>query len=121
MTRRSEMKETMVLQQRWVRWGLIFGFWTLLGVFFGIQLYLINALEYRHPISWRQAMFWALSGWYIWAMLSPLGLWLARPFHLSRERWAQELRAHFPARVMVARCHPPLRGAGTQGFGCESH
>src|SRR5438874_2133222 len=91
MTRRSEMKETMVLQQRWVRWGLIFGFWTLLGVFFGIQLYLINALEYRHPISWRQAMFWALSDWYIWAMLSPLVLWLARLFHLSRESWAQDL------------------------------
>src|SRR5690242_20626891 len=94
MKRRSDIQETMLGEQRWVRWSLLFGFWTLLGVFFGIQLYLVNALEYRHPIPWRQAMFWALSDWYIWAALSPLVLWLARLFHLSRESWAQDLRVH---------------------------
>ncbi len=114
------MKETMILHRRWVRWSMILAFWTLLGVFFGIQLYLVNALEYRHPIPWRQALFWALSDWYIWAALSPVVWWLARLFHLSRESWTQDLRVHLPACVIVALCHPLLLAVVSQLFGWKS-
>jgi signal transduction histidine kinase len=115
------MKDAIIVKRRWMRWGFIFGFWTLLGVFFGIQLYLVNALEYRHPIPWQQAIFWALLDWYIWGAFSPLVLSLARLFHLSRESWAQDLRVHLPACVILALSHPLLLAAVTQFFGQVSN
>ena len=40
------MSTTTLTQRRWVRWGLIFGFWTGLGLFFAVILALAITLSF---------------------------------------------------------------------------
>ncbi|HEY3132015.1 MAG TPA: histidine kinase [Acidobacteriota bacterium] len=86
-------------RQRWGRWALFIGCWTLLGIFFASQLYLSYAYS-RYPIRWGQALALELTAWYIWAALSPAILWLARHFRIERSRWVRSLLVHIPASLI---------------------
>ncbi|MBI1743626.1 histidine kinase [Candidatus Acetothermia bacterium] len=83
--------------RRWLRWGLAFAGWTLLGAFFASQLYLIYSVLYQKPITWGQALKWALAEWYSWLPYIPLVFWLARRFRFERQRWPKSLALHLPA------------------------
>ncbi len=77
-----------MLERRGVRWSLILLGWTLLGLFFATQSYINTHMSYaayaKRPLSWGQAVVLSLSEWYLWAMLAPLILWLARRFPIER-------------------------------------
>src|SRR6185436_18400846 len=51
--------------------------WTVVALLFAAQLSL-DATYSGHPIRKSQALLLALTGWYGWAVLSPLVIWLAR-------------------------------------------
>jgi two-component system, LytTR family, sensor kinase len=51
--------------------------WTVVALLFAAQL-TIDASYSGHPIGRTQALLLALTGWYGWAILSPLVIWLAR-------------------------------------------
>ncbi len=83
----------------WVRWLVILGLWTLLGLFFASQTALIY--QYRqHWVPWALVIKLSLSEWYIWAAFTPVILWLARKFPLERGRWPRSLLVHLPASVL---------------------
>jgi len=108
------MKDGLVIERRWVKWGLIFGLWTLLGLSFSVQIYFINTRVYGQPIPWGQALSYSLLDWYIWAALAPLVLRLTRLLHLDDQSWSQALRIHLPACVLISLFQPLLLVALTQ-------
>jgi len=90
-----------MLQRRWFRWTLIFGGWTSVGLFFASQTY----LTYRY--SGGQAHLGIvlklnLADWYLWGLLAPGIIWLARRFLLDREHWARSAPVHLIAGVGIA-------------------
>src|SRR5262249_13270636 len=63
--------------------GLVFAAATVVGLFFTAQIYL-SAASGAHPVSWGQALYWALGDWYEWALLAPLIFWVCRQFRFDQ-------------------------------------
>ena len=71
---------------RCVAWLLVLGGWTLLASVFAVSSSLTYMIAYQPP-QWRQTFVMAFTEWYVWAAMTPLVVWLARRFTLSRRRW----------------------------------
>lgn len=97
-----------MLKRRGVRWTLILIAWTLLGLFFATQNYVNAYLQSSYAaytklaLTWRQAVLLSLSEWYLWAMLAPLVLWLARRFPIERPARLRGLLIHALAGLVLS-------------------
>ena len=76
-------------------WLLILAAYTLLGLLFTSQVWIDYAYA-RHPLPWWRAAAVALADWYLWALLTPAVVWLARRFRINRRHWAGSLAVHIP-------------------------
>ena len=65
-----------VFSRRLVRYGLIWGVWTIVALFFSTQAYVMNYAQKR-PLRFREFLF-QVTACYLWALATPLVLWLAR-------------------------------------------
>lgn len=93
-----------MLQRRWPRWWFIAAIWTLPGLYFAVQVYLQRSYE-NHPISIGQAFLRGLIFWMLWAVSSPVILWLARAFPFARRQWSDALLFHLPAGTIFSLGH----------------
>jgi signal transduction histidine kinase len=84
------MNESSILQRRWLRWGLILGLWTLMGLFDGYQTFLCSGFVGR-SIDFDVAIMRGLVEWSIWAALAPFIFRLARRFPLDQRGWQTSL------------------------------
>ena len=83
-----------VLSSRLVQFGLIWGVWTIVALFFSTQVYLMNYAE-SQPIRYAQSFLVQGSACYLWALATPLILWLSRRFRIDRSNWLRRLSLHF--------------------------
>jgi signal transduction histidine kinase len=88
-------------ETRWRPILLIFGAWTAAGLFFGSQLWALWPVAAGRHISLGRALAVNLPFYYLWALLTPLLVKLARRFPLARGRWGTSLTAHAPLGVLV--------------------
>ena len=95
-------------EQRWARLAFIWGVWTLVGLFFSSQIY-FYFLRTEKPVSLARSLAWQMSATYVFALTTPLVLWLARRFRVERANWRRSLLAHFLAGTAIsaawAFCH----------------
>src|SRR5204863_276921 len=66
-----------------------FGFWTLLGLVSGVQLFFADQRLALHPNAWWQALATTLPAWYLWGLLSLVVAWLARGFRVDRANFVR--------------------------------
>jgi sensor histidine kinase YesM len=85
-----------MIKQRWARWILIFGVWTLLGALSAVRIVVTYAYS-GNVVTWRRALVIALTDWYVWALIAPAIAWLARRFAIERRSWLRSLLVHLPA------------------------
>jgi two-component sensor histidine kinase len=89
----------------WLRWGILFGFWTFFSFLYANQIY----FEMRHnPAmhhSWWRIAFWQLVVWYMWGCLSPLVLGLGRRYPCEGPSWFKGLLVHLPFGVILSAAH----------------
>ena len=83
-----------ILRNRWVRLGLIWGAWVIVALFFATQIYTVYYKEEK-PISFRRALLVQGLICFLWALATPLVLWLARRFRIERNNWRRRLPLHF--------------------------
>lgn len=88
-----------VLSKRLVRYGLIWGVWTIVALFFCTQVYVMASAE-KQPIRFRDFFFQA-STCYLWALATPLVLWLSRRYCLERNNWRRRAALHFGVSVVL--------------------
>ncbi|HEY0319526.1 MAG TPA: histidine kinase [Pyrinomonadaceae bacterium] len=94
------MRERFI-QRRWVSWSVIFACWTLYGIFFASQVTVQQAYMGR-AVTWRNNFAaWLVCG-YLWAMLTPLILYLSRRFPIKRQTWLRGALFHFASSLVVA-------------------
>jgi sensor histidine kinase YesM len=68
-----------------MKWGLLFGSWTLFGLFFASQVLISRAYRGR-PLNFGHTLsIWLICA-YIWAVLTPLILYFSRRFRIERGR-----------------------------------
>jgi two-component system LytT family sensor kinase len=84
--------------------SIVFGGWTVLALFYLPQTYLLN-LRSPAPLS----VFWAFIAtaalFWIWALLTPLVLWLGRRFPFERGVIVRRLLVHLAAAILVTALH----------------
>jgi two-component system LytT family sensor kinase len=89
-----------VFSRRLVRYGLIWGVWTVVALFFCTQVYVMNSAE-KSPIRFRDFLFQALSC-YFWALATPLVLWLSRRYCIERHNWRRRAALHFVISILLS-------------------
>src|SRR4029453_18461041 len=82
-------------------WLAVWCGWTALALFFGVSASL-TYLSTGRPANWLLSIERSLTEWWLWALLTPLVVWLARRYPLDR-RWPwREAAIHFAAGSVVA-------------------
>jgi two-component sensor histidine kinase len=80
-------------QRRWVRAVLIFGVWTVIGLVFSAQWY-FAAFRSDQPVPWSRALYVQMSWGYLWALATPLVLWLIHRFPVDKQNWRRNVPTH---------------------------
>lgn len=98
--RDMSMEVQRLLDRRWLRAFFIIGIWTLFGVFLASQ----STLAFRgreRAFSWQRILLVEMGFAYIWAVLTPPVLWLARRFPIERGRLSRDLMVHALASIVL--------------------
>lgn len=82
-------------------WSAVWAGWTGLALFLAISTSLTYVSTGR-VANWSITFVRSLSEWWLWAMLTPLVVGLARRFPLHGARWKQSLAVHALAGIAVA-------------------
>lgn len=83
-----------------VRLGLIFLAWTLVGLFFTSQV-LFNSIYMEKRMPTGNVFFMQMSICYLWALTTPLVLWLARRYRIDRDKWLRRTLLHAGISVLL--------------------
>lgn len=90
-----------MMEKRWTRWLLAFLGWTFVALFFASQTYLTyKSSGGSAPVGLIMKV--ALADWYLWALLAPLIVWLAKRVPLERDHWLRGVAIHLAASVGCA-------------------
>ena len=87
---------------------MAFGFWSVIGLSFAIQLYLTRS-EIGLPVTWHYAIGRNLIDWYVFAFLSMPALWLARRIPIERADWGRRVTIHAAASAVFSLSWMALR------------
>jgi two-component system LytT family sensor kinase len=87
-------------KRRWFQLALIWGVWTLIALFFSGQLYFMSLIaDIQEEMS--SPFFAQFSYCYLWALATPLVIWLARRFPIERQRWHRSLLVHILSGLFI--------------------
>ncbi|MEO5859458.1 MAG: histidine kinase [Pyrinomonadaceae bacterium] len=95
------MASSVASRRRVTRWLMIFGVWTLFGLFFASQFALQNQLS-ENPISFWRILSWQLSSGYAWFLASPLIFWLSKKYAFDDGKWKASVPIHVVASIVVS-------------------
>jgi sensor histidine kinase YesM len=79
---------------------LIWGIWTVVALFFTTQVY-VSYYAQNEPIRYLQGFLVQTSVCYLWALATPLILWLARRFRIERSNWVRRSLLHLLFSVVL--------------------
>jgi len=92
----------------WRRWALAAGFWTLVGLFFSVQNYLIETRIEAMDATFADAVVNMLPNTLVWAVLAPRVLKTARHLRVGRANWKTALPLQALIGCLVAFLHSLL-------------
>ena len=101
MLENKEMASSVAKSGRVTKWLIIFGVWTLFGLFFASQFALQNQLS-DSPISFWRILSWQLSSGYAWFVASPIILWLSARYPFEEGKWKASVPIHLVASILVS-------------------
>jgi two-component system LytT family sensor kinase len=99
MTDQGELKEeksrlARLLERRRTRFAMIWVIWTIVALFFSTQVYMMYYSTGNLPIPYAKAFLVQASACYLWALTTPLLLWLARRYRIDRNTWQKRVLFH---------------------------
>jgi two-component system, LytTR family, sensor kinase len=100
MNESANIDDEPILSRRLVRYGLIWGIWTIVALFFSSQVLLMNYSE-KQPMRYSEFLV-QVSACYLWALATPLVLWLVRRFRIDRTNWLRRAAFHLVISIAVA-------------------
>ncbi len=89
------------MRRRVRTWLAVLAGWTALALFFAVSTSLTYVSTGRPP-SWSFTIGRSLSEWWLWALLTPLVVWLARRYPLHGPRAWRHLANHAAAGTLLA-------------------
>jgi two-component system LytT family sensor kinase len=98
------MRIRSLVERYWRVACVVIGCWTFLALLFTPQTYLSN-LRAPTPLTWGQAFGATTILFYVWAVLTPLVLWLGARFPIERPRVLRDSLMHLVLSVPVSLLH----------------
>jgi signal transduction histidine kinase len=89
-------------QSRGALLGFLFALWSVPGLLYAVQIYEIGLREDRFNTSFLDAMVHALPVWWLWVVVTPIVVHLARRFPIRRSHWVGAAIIHMTAAVVTA-------------------
>ena len=83
-----------------IKAGALFAIWTTYGALSAWQSHYWYAFT-KTPMSWPDSLRFELTYAYLWAVCTPLILWLAKRFRIERQNWIRHLVIHVIAMTAV--------------------
>ncbi|MEJ7812200.1 MAG: histidine kinase [Gemmatimonadaceae bacterium] len=102
--------------RRWLAAAATLGLWTLLGVLASAQMY-FTLLAEGQPVRLWMAASAQLPFWYLWAMLTPLVVWLGRRYPVKRQGWPARAALHIACAASLALAHALALTAARRALG----
>src|SRR5689334_16305539 len=96
-----------LFSDRRIKWLLIALVWTLVGLFLASQMHFQGSYSPR-PVTWKRALSWHMTQAYIWLLLTPLMLLIARRVSLDRLSWWKATPVHFVVGLLFSLIHITL-------------
>ena len=85
---------------------ILLGVWTLIGLTFAsLSFFATLAISKQGSVNPASIFISNLLAFYLWALLTPLIVLLARRYRLDRQRWPQSLVVHLPASLLFPALH----------------
>lgn len=95
-----EAQPVFWLQRPRVRWALVLGFWTLVGIFYVGRYCILNYLDGK-PIE-SNWIIMTFVGWWMWVLQTPIIWYLARKYPLDRpERKWRNISLHVLSALVI--------------------
>lgn len=101
----SEITGSNQNRVNWLKWAIIFGFWTLFSVLYSNQIYFEMHHKPGMHHSWLRIAFWQLLVWYFWGCLSPAILILGRRSPFEGSQRLRNFLIHLGAALCLAALH----------------
>jgi two-component system, LytTR family, sensor kinase len=105
VTYRPEQSPATGQQVNWLKWAIVYGFWTLFSVLYANQIYFEMLHKPGMHHSWMRIVFWQLIVWYVWGFLSPFILILGRRAPIEGPAWMKGLLVHLSAALVLSALH----------------
>lgn len=90
-----------LVQHRGFRWLLIFSAWSLLGLFICSQNFVAYS-RMKRAVPWSELLAMSLGICFLWALATPLILWLIHRFKIERENWLRHGLIHLLASLVLS-------------------
>jgi hypothetical protein len=94
------------VRSNWRKVALILAGWTLVAFIFATQSYL-NLVYLGRPRPYAQVISIWLTCAAVWAMMTPLALWLARRFPVAKEHFFRLIALHLFVGSLIAALRVP--------------
>src|SRR5262249_53280184 len=89
-------------QSHWrLRFGLILGIFTLVGMLEAGQSIMMQLMSGKSPSGWR-ALFLGVTDWYMWAALTPFVLWGSQLYPIEQRNWPRRVFFHVFVSILCA-------------------
>jgi two-component system LytT family sensor kinase len=90
----------MFSRDRSIKAGVLLAIWTTYGLLSAWQTHYWYAFT-KTPMSWVASLHFELTYAYLWAICTPLILWLAKRFRMERLHWTRNLIVHVIAMTVM--------------------
>ena len=93
---------------RWRKWVFYVVLWTIPGLG-ALSYYRLNAILTGQPVDWFYGFLTSVPWWYIWALMTPLMLWVASRYPINRETWQKVVPSiYIPLMLLLLAAHAAI-------------
>src|SRR5262249_44598269 len=87
--------------RRWARLLLIWSIWTFIGIVFTLQYY-FTSFRSQRPVHFTDSLYLQMTWSYLWALATPLVLWISTRVPMERQNWVRGSLIHLPVSILLS-------------------
>ena len=88
-------------RRRWTRLAWIWAIWTFIGIVFTLQGY-FTSYRSEKPVPLVDSLYLQMTWSYLWALATPLVLWVATRLPIDRTNWVRQALLHIPISLLLS-------------------
>ena len=93
---------------RWRKWAFYALCWTIPALV-ALSYYHLNRILTATEVNWVYGVMTSMPWWYIWALMTPPILWVARKYPISRDTWKKYIPSvYLPLMLLLLAVHATI-------------